>query len=129
MAYVVSAVTAIAPIKLLGGIAGIAVVVAGLSGLLGWLKLRRRDLGMLFEANGWAINARMMITRRLGIIFTRAPDFPPGTVRERHDILAGLAEVKAQDKLIARRKRRIWLAVMLALLAGAVWAWFRYFQT
>ncbi len=128
LAYVVSAVTSIAPLKLLGGIAGLAAGLAGLSALLAWLKLRRRDMGMLFEASGWAINPRMKITRRLGIIFTRTPDFPPGTRVDRRDVLAGLAEIKAQDKEIARRRRRISGVVFLLAVAGAAILWSRFYR-
>ncbi len=108
--------------------AALIVAVAGLSALLGWLKLRRRDMGMLFEANGWAINPRMKITRRLGIIFTRTPDFPPGTVHDRRDMLAGLAEIQAQDKEIARRRRRAYFTAFVVLAAAAFWVWYRYYR-
>ena len=128
LAYVVSAVASIQPLKLLGGIAGLVAVLAGFSALLAWLKLRRRDMGMLFEASGWAINPRMKITRRLGIIFTRTPDFPAGTRVDRRDVLAGLAEIKAQDKEIARRRRRFYGAVFLIAVAAAAWVWFRHFR-
>ena len=128
LAYVVSAITSIAPLKLLGGIAGLAAVLVGLSALLGWLKLRRRDMGMLFEASGWAINPRMKITRRLGIVFTRTPDFPAGTRVDRRDVLAGLAEILAQDKQLARRRRRISLVLLLVAAAAAGALWLRFFS-
>lgn len=128
LAYVVSAVTRIQPLKLLGGIAGLVAVLAGLSALLAWLKLRRRDMGMLFEASGWAINPRMKITRRLGILFTRTPDFPEGTRVDRRDVLAGLAVIKAQDKEIARRRRRLYAAAFFLAVAAAAYLWFRHFR-
>ena len=128
LAYVISAVTSISPIKLLGGIAGLIAAVAGVSALLGWLKLRRRDMGMLFEAGGWAINPRMKITRRLGIIFTWTPEFPAGTFVDRRDALAGLAEIKAQDKRRAQVKRRIWGVAALVAIGAAGWVWYRYFR-
>ncbi len=110
-----------------GGIVGLAAAVAGLSALLGWLKLRRRDLGLLFEASGWAINPRMKITRRLGLIFTRTPDFPPGTTTDRRDMLAGLAEVKALNKKLARAKRRATLTLLLIVAAAGAFVYWRYF--
>jgi hypothetical protein len=127
LAYVVSAVTAISPLKLLGGLAGIAAVVAGLAGVLGWLKLRRRDLGLLFEASGWAINPRMKITRRLGLIFTRTPDFPEGTTTDRRDMLAGLAEVQALNRADARAKRRAALILVVLVAAVSGFVYWRYF--
>ncbi len=109
----------IAPAKLVG----VVIFLAGMSAFLGWLKLRRRDMGMLLEASGWAINADMKITRRLGSAFTRTPAFPPGTKVDRFDMLADSPEAKAQS----RRVRRVLTLFVLALLAGAFathyWYW------
>lgn len=121
LAYVVSAVTSIAPPKLVGGVVGLVVAVAGISALLGWLKLRRRDMGLLFEASGWAINVQMKITSRLGVTFTRTPDFPEGTRIDRFDILADDPEVLAQDKVLRARRRRMWMVLLLAAAAVAVY--------
>jgi hypothetical protein len=125
LAYVVSAVTSIAPLKLIGGVAGLVLAVAGISALLGWLKLRRRDMGLLFEASGWAINAEMKITRRLGVTFTRTPGFPEGTRIDRLDILAQDPEVVAQDAKRAKTRRRFYTTLFLVLAAagGFWWLW------
>ena len=130
LAYVVSAVTSIAPLKLLGGIAGLVLAVAGISALLGWLKLRRRDMGLLFEASGWAINTEMKITRRLGVTFTRTPGFPDGTRVDRLDILAQDPEVIAQDAKRAKAHRRFYgtLLVVLAVVGGFWWLWAHNFS-
>ncbi|MCB1127157.1 MAG: hypothetical protein KDM81_11705, partial [Verrucomicrobiae bacterium] len=37
---------------------GIILVISGPSMLIAWLKLRKRNLGPILDANGWAINAR-----------------------------------------------------------------------
>jgi hypothetical protein len=122
LAYIVSAVTSIAPLKLIGGVAGLVLAVAGISALLGWLKLRRRDMGLLFEASGWAINTEMKITRRLGVTFTRTPGFPDGTRVDRLDVLAEDPEVIAQDAKRAKARWRFYGAVFLVLVwAGAFW--------
>jgi hypothetical protein len=122
MAYVVSAVTSIAPLKLFGGVVGLVLAVAGLSALAGWFKLRRRDMGLLLEASGWAINAQMKLTRRLGVTFTRIPDLPAGTHVDRLDILAHDPAVIAQDAVRARRRRLVLAVVALIVLAAAGWA-------
>ncbi|MGN0866676.1 MAG: hypothetical protein ACI4SG_03240 [Oligosphaeraceae bacterium] len=73
--------------------------------LLALIRLRRQDLSSLLEGNGWAINARMRLTRAQRKSFSRGGAFPAdalGTPR--------------------RRCRRIlsWLAaVLLVLLLGA----------
>lgn len=97
-------------------ILGVVALVAALSGLLGWLKLRRRDMSLLLEANGWAVNAEMKVTRRIARLFTWVPADPPGTTVDRFDSLAYLTA--AQDKL--RRRNLILLALLLALCAAAV---------
>jgi len=95
--------------------------IAGLSAFLGWLKLRRRDMGLLFEAAGWALNGEMKITRRLAVMFTRSPGFPAGTVVDRFDLLSETAEVKAQDKIRHRRQRRTIYALAILTAVLAIW--------
>lgn len=49
-------------------------------------KLARRDLSAILEGSGWAINARMRLSRRQGRQFTRSEPFPAeatGTPRRR----------------------------------------------
>lgn len=60
-------------------------------------KLRRRDLSVILEGSGWAINARMRLTRRLSRYFTMRPR-RPGSMRLLHGVwvwvlLAALAAV------------------------------------
>ena len=57
-------------------IGSVALVVMILAGLVGWLKLRRRDLALLLEANGWAMNIEMKITPRVARLFAFVPDLP-----------------------------------------------------
>jgi len=54
------------------------------------IKLRRRDLSAILEGSGWAINARMRLTRRQSRFFTQRPSYPlgaKGTPRRRWWIL------------------------------------------
>ena len=44
--------------------------------ILAFLKLRRRELSAILEGSGWAINARMRLTRRQGRFFTQRPSYP-----------------------------------------------------
>ena len=59
--------------------------------MVAYLKMRRRNLGALFEGAEWAINARLRITRGLARLFTSDPTFPSGTRKERRDVLSPLA--------------------------------------
>lgn len=95
--------------------------IAGFSALLGWLKLRRRDMSLLLEANGWAVNLQMPIRRRVGLLFTFVPKLPSGHRIERRDQLAGLT---AEDD--QRRNKLTVLMVVLIVLCSAAAAWARY---
>jgi len=48
------------------------------------LKLSKRDLSAILEGSGWAINARMHLTRRQAKSFTWSPPFPAGSKGIRH---------------------------------------------
>ncbi|MFC1850919.1 hypothetical protein ACFL27_12055 [candidate division CSSED10-310 bacterium] len=41
--------------------------------ILTLIKLHRRDIGMLLEASGWAINGRMRLTRKLSKMLSQGP--------------------------------------------------------
>jgi len=61
-------------IAVLGAIAMVALPAS----IVAFLKLRRRDLSALLEGSGWAINARMRLTRAQRRSFTQHPPYPPG---------------------------------------------------
>jgi hypothetical protein len=126
LAYVVSAISHTSPMHLMLAVAAVIAFVASISAFLGWLKLRRRDMGLLLEASGWAINAQMKITRRVGITFTRKPDFPKGTRKDRYDVLSKSEEAIEQDRV--SRNRRIVSILVGALIFGAVgtYLWHRH---
>lgn len=71
------------PLKLMGSLVGIVLLVAFASGFLGWLRLRRRDMSPILEANGWAVNVPLALTRELGELFTRRPPLPGDPRRSR----------------------------------------------
>jgi hypothetical protein len=53
--------------------------------LIAWLKLRKRNLGPILDANGWAVNARARINVPFGGSLTQVASLPPGA---RHDHFA-----------------------------------------
>lgn len=61
------------------------------------LKLRRRDLSAILEGSGWAINARMRLTRKQCRFFTERPKYPGSAkgIRRRRWILVVVAAVIA----------------------------------
>jgi hypothetical protein len=44
--------------------------------IIAWLKLRRRNLAIVLEGAGWALNDRLRLTQKLGRLFTRRPPIP-----------------------------------------------------
>jgi hypothetical protein len=66
---------------------GVIGAVLAFSALNAWWKLRRRDVSVLLEANGWAINVRTRVTKRIAKVFAFTPDLPAEAVLERKDML------------------------------------------
>lgn len=57
-------------------IIGIVLVVSGPSMFIAWSKLRRRNLGPVLNANGWAINAQVRINTGFGATLTSLAKYP-----------------------------------------------------
>jgi hypothetical protein len=74
--------------------------------LIAFLKLRRRNLGPILDANGWAINARAKINVPFGGSLTSVACLPAGA---RRDLVDPFAE-----------KRSPWPAVIVAVILLAV---------
>ncbi|HEX9205415.1 MAG TPA: hypothetical protein VF853_05765 [Candidatus Deferrimicrobiaceae bacterium] len=91
--------------------AGILLLVSGPSVLLAWLKLRKRNLGPILDANGWAVNARARINIPFGESLTAAARLPENAERSLAD---PFAEKKTPWKLYI---------LLCAALAGLVYFW------
>ena len=92
------------------GLVAIMIAISAPSMVLAFMKLRRRNLGPLLDANGWAINALTRINVPFGTALTDRARLPPGSERNLEDPYA--------------EKRRPWkLYVVLIVLAalGAGW--------
>jgi hypothetical protein len=59
--------------------AGLSLVVSGPSLILAFIKLRKRNLGPILDANGWAVNAKAKINVPLGTSLTSIAKLPPGS--------------------------------------------------
>jgi len=88
---------------------GILLLISGPSVALAWLKLRQRTLGPVLDANGWAINGRVKVNRPLGVALTDRAILPPGSTRTLEDPF--------EDKAAQRRRRLLWLAIVLIAVA------------
>jgi hypothetical protein len=67
------------------GIIGIMLAISTPSMILAFIKLRRRNLGPLLDANGWAINALTKINVPFGTVLTDRPQIPDGAQRNMTD--------------------------------------------
>ena len=50
--------------------------ISGPSMFLAWLKLRNRNLGPVLNANGWAINSKILVNTRFGATLTDIAKYP-----------------------------------------------------
>jgi hypothetical protein len=67
--------------------AGIMLIISGPSLILAYMKLRKRNLGPILDANGWAVNAKAKINVPLGTSLTDIAKLPPSAtvdVRDRY---------------------------------------------
>jgi hypothetical protein len=70
--------------------------------IMAWLQLRKRNLGPILDANGWAVNAKAKLNVPFGASLTQIPVLPPGSQR---DLVDPFAEKKSP-----------WPGIILALL-------------
>ena len=90
---------------------GILLVISGPSMFLAWTKLRKRNLAPVLNANGWAINADVMVSVVFGNTLTTQAQFP----------LLQLVDPSVKKKMPCWAK---WLIGVLAvvLVAAGIWA-------
>jgi len=113
-AFITKTFAALSAAEVLLGFAGAAFVVMVPVSFIAVLKLRRQDLSALLEGCGWAVNARMRLTRSQRRQFTRRPPYPHGaTGAPRRCGVGRLFAVSAAAAALA------WLA---GRLLGA-WTW------
>jgi hypothetical protein len=60
-------------------IVGIMLVISAPSMAIAWLKLRKRNLGPILDANGWAVNAKAKMNVPFGSALTGVGGLPPGS--------------------------------------------------
>jgi hypothetical protein len=92
-------------------IGGLMLLISGPSMIMAYLKLRRRNLGPILDANGWAVNTLAKINIPFGSTLTRVAELPKGAERSLRD---PFAEKKRPWKLY------LFLIVLLGVL-GALW--------
>jgi len=56
--------------------AAIIAIVSGPAMIMAWLKLRKRNLSPILNANGWALNARVLVNTKFGATLTSIAKYP-----------------------------------------------------
>ena len=97
--------------KLIFVFIGIMLAISGPAMILAWLKLRRRNIAPLLNANGWAVNASSKISIPFGETLTDMAKYPTLKLKDPY-AKAGLAPWK---------KWAISLSVLVVVL-GTLWA-------
>ncbi len=88
----------------------ILLAISAPSMIIAWLKLRRRNLGPILDANGWAVNAKAKMNVPFGGALTGVATLPPGSQR---DLVDPFAEKKSPwPKII--------VVVVLVVLVGRI---------
>jgi hypothetical protein len=90
---------------------GLMLMISGPSMLIAFLKLRKRNLGPILDANGWAVNAKARINVPFGASLTHVAVLPAGYQR---DLVDPFAEKK--------RPWKLYIAVAVVLFLGLGWA-------
>jgi len=79
--------------------------------VVAWLKLRRRNIGPILDANGWAVNAQARMNVPFGASLTKVATLPPGAQRDLMDPYAD--------------KKNPWpIAIALVIIIGLGMAWY-----
>lgn len=98
------------------GIIAIFLLISGPSMFIAWTKLKKRDLGPVLNANGWAINARILVNMTFGATLTSLAKYP--------NVIA----LAAKDPYAKQKKKGCgwyWvLAILLILIGVAVALYF-----
>lgn len=93
------------PIDLILILLGLMLVISGPSCFIAWTKLRKRNLGPILNANGWAINSKVLVNILFGGKLTTVAKYPKLKLADPYD-----------QKTPAWK---IWLPTVLIILAIA----------
>ena len=89
-------------------IIGLMLVISGPAMIMAWIKLRKRNLAPLLNANGWAINADAVVSVMFGTTLTQQAQFP----------MLQLVDPLAKKGMPAWQKWLISAASVLVVLLG-----------
>jgi hypothetical protein len=103
--------------QLIAAFIGIMLVISGPAMVMAWLKLRRRNIAPLLNANGWAINATAKISIPFGETLTDMVKFPKLKLKDPY----------AKKGIPTWKKWVISISALIVVLAGLwlgnIFAW------
>ena len=114
-AYITKALSQVKPVQILVALAGIAAIVLLPGIIVGFIKIRKRDMSVLLEASGWAVNVHMRLNATLGRLFTHVPDLPKNARKEHRDVAAQFVK---QFGYTPSRSGRLYRVVLIILLSA-----------
>ena len=120
-AFIMTQVKSLTLVDLISAATLIAIVVMAPAGLLGWLKLRRRNLALLLEGSGWALNDRLMLTPELSSLVTRRPKLPSNARVDRLDMVRSALVRQQEDDEAEGASGWTKLAITLAVIFVLLW--------
>ncbi|HNI46135.1 MAG TPA: hypothetical protein PK230_15635, partial [Chitinophagales bacterium] len=88
---------------------GLILIISGPSMVLAWLKLRKRNLAPVLDANGWAVNAKAIISIPFGTRLTHLAKMPKNA---QMNVKVPFNEQKSSMPIV--------LAILAVLLIAAV---------
>lgn len=88
---------------------GIMLCISGPAMIMAWLKLRRRNIAPLLNANGWAVNAGSMVSIPFGETLTDQARFPKMRLKDPY------------KKGMAAWKKILITVVCIAVIVAALW--------
>ena len=113
LAGIIASIKGLAWWKLILIIVVIMLVISLPSVFITWRKLRRRDLGPVLNANGWAVNAKALVSVKFGKTLTSLAKFPK------------LTEVDKEERR-KQTRRWFWWCFAIILAAAAAFATIRF---
>lgn len=89
-------------------VAGIILLISGPSMIIAYLKLRKRNLAPILDANGWAINAQATVNIHFGNMLTRLAELPAG------------AKINLNDPFTKKKRPVLPAILIISVLIGCV---------
>jgi len=99
LVFVVAQLQQLTLLGFLQTLASMALLVMVPAGLLAALKLRRRNLAVILEGSGWALNDRLLLNSELGRLLTRRPRRPQDALLATQDRVNEALQLRQKEFL------------------------------